>query len=81
MSSFLLAYTVMQAVTVQKLDSTRVARLARIPGVSEILKIPESMEIIAFVAIGRTSQKLRASEGRRTPVGEKTFHDCYGNKY
>ncbi len=63
------------------LDSTWIARLARIPQVSEILKVPENMELVAFVAIGNTSQKLMASEGRRVPVMQKTYANCYGEIY
>lgn len=69
------------AATALELDSTWIARLARIPKVSEILQIPEHLELVAFVVVGYTSQKLTASEGRRVAVLEKSYLDCYGQPY
>jgi len=69
------------AATALGLDSTWIARLARIPSVSRILKVPQDIELVAFVALGFTSQKLKASEGRRLehefsvpPVGSLRTH-------
>ncbi|MFT7459199.1 MAG: nitroreductase [Planctomycetota bacterium] len=69
------------AATALGLDSTWIARLARIPEVSEILQIPEHLELVAFVVVGYTSQKLTASEGRRVAIMEKSYLDCYGQPY
>ena len=69
------------ATTALELDSTWIARLARIPEVSKILQIPEALQLIAFIAIGLTSQKLTASEGRRIPVNEKTHLNRYGESW
>ena len=69
------------AATALGLDSTWIARLARIIKVRQILKLPENMELIAFISIGYSSQKLTASEGRRIPVMERTYLDCYGQLY
>jgi hypothetical protein len=57
------------------------ARPARIPAVSDILHIPFGRELIAFVALGYSSQTLKVSEGRRVPVMERTFLDYYGQEY
>lgn len=69
------------AATSMGLDSTWIARLARVPRVSEILKIPQDLELVAFVAVGLTSQKLVSSENRRAPVGERTYLDTYQGKF
>ena len=72
---------ILLAATASGLDSTWIARLARIPEVSEILHIPVDRELIAFVALGYSAQSLGASEGRRVPVMEQCYLDCYGRKY
>ncbi len=69
------------AATALEIDSTWIARLARIPAVREILQLPAYMELVAFVALGYSSQSLKASEGRRVPVMELTYLDCYGREY
>ncbi|NKB35760.1 MAG: hypothetical protein GKR93_01135 [Gammaproteobacteria bacterium] len=69
------------AATASGLDSTWIARLARIPQVAEILQLEKDLELVAFVAIGNSSQKLAASDGRRAPVLQRTYFNCYGKLY
>lgn len=69
------------AATALELNSTWIARLARIPEVSVIMGIPEQLELVAFVTIGLTSQKLTASEGRRIPVSKKVHLNRYGEAW
>jgi 5,6-dimethylbenzimidazole synthase len=69
------------AATALELNSTWIARLARIPEVSKILQIPEALQLVAFVTIGLTSQKLTASEGRRIPVNKKAHLNRYGESW
>ena len=70
---------ILLAATALGLDSTWIARLARIPDVSEILQVPNELELVAFIAIGYTSQELKPSDGRRVPVLERTYSNYYGN--
>jgi nitroreductase len=69
------------AATALQLDSTWIARLARIQSSREILQVPEDSDLVAFIVVGYTSQKLIASESRRAPVLERTYLDCYGKPY
>ena len=69
------------AATALDLDSTWIARLARIPEVRALLKVPQDLELVAFVALGYSSQKLVANEGRRARVMERTYMDHYGQAY
>lgn len=73
--------TLLLAAKALGLDSTWIARLARIPEVKQILQVPEKMELVAFVALGYSSQKLVASEGRRFPVMERTWLDHYSHSF
>ena len=72
---------ILLAATALELDSTWIARLARIPEVSEILQLPKNRELVAFVALGSSTQTLKQSPGRRVPVMELTYLDSYGQRY
>lgn len=59
------------------LGSTWIARLARVPGVAELLEVPAHLRIISFVAVGYGDREPYFSESLRRPIDEKTHHNRY----
>lgn len=60
------------------LSSTWIARPARLPAIREILRVPERLRRIAFVALGTTEAAPHWEQVMRYPLDGKTHHDRYG---
>jgi nitroreductase len=61
------------------LASTWVARLARVPGVAELLKVPVSMRLVSFVVLGHGTEPA-FDEALRVPIARKTHYQAFGRQ-
>ena len=63
-----LGFIALLAATAARLTSTWIARAARIAGVQSLLRVPERLRPVAFVALGVAAAPPHWSEGMRNPL-------------